>query len=76
MKPYKSGTPIPTEKETDLEWSVHALDEITHQLHVEKHMLLTTEKDNDGSLSRFNLCEAAWHCTVLKALEGCRHSEG
>lgn len=29
---------------------------------------MPTEKDNDRALSRFNLCEAAWHCTVLKAL--------
>lgn len=30
--------------------------------------VLTTEKDNDSSLLHFNLCEAAWHHTALKAL--------
>ncbi len=56
-----------TQKETDVEWSACSLDEITNWLRVERD-IFATEKDNDSSPSCFNLCEAAWHCSVLKAL--------
>lgn len=51
----------------DLVWPVRALGAITRKVHVEKRTGLTTETDNDSSLSGLSLCEAAWQSAALTA---------